>query len=153
MPDALNEKHVGGSGGRGAAEVKVLPCVSDTSNRGKGQTLQQCLVGTSFGTTWQLTTTNAIVYLITEISDVSPSTPNSNRSFETEALIRSEPDIVPALVHLKSCLHRKQIVNFIRALFPRLHRFSLIQDWNVWKNIDKPNLLESLASFPFTEIH
>lgn len=37
MPDALNEKHVGGwSGGQGAVGVKVLPCISNTSNRGKG---------------------------------------------------------------------------------------------------------------------
>lgn len=43
MPDALNEKHVGGSGGQGAVGVKVLPCVANTSNRGKGDVLHSCL--------------------------------------------------------------------------------------------------------------
>lgn len=35
MPDALNEKHVGGSRRPGPLVVKVLPCIANTSNKGR----------------------------------------------------------------------------------------------------------------------
>lgn len=51
MPDGLNEKHVRGQKDRVRYGVKVLPCVTNTPNRGKGDVLHSCPMGMSHETT------------------------------------------------------------------------------------------------------